>query len=246
MTIEERLENMEKEMGRQKRRYRWLLGAILLVAGGLFVPIVFEATAFRAKAQAGGTVKEIRANNIVLEDANGKVRALLTGEDEEGRPGLALSDENGKTRVWLHVNETGPTLVMTDETGKPSVWLSVIKSGPVLRLNGEKAKTGFVLSVIKEGPQLGLHYESDMPRAVLSVTSDGPSLDQRDENDMRRSRLAVTKDGPALLLFDENGKLRFDAGKSSVITPKGKIIAYPESSLVLFGPDGKLIWSAIK
>jgi hypothetical protein len=34
MTIEERLENMERDLGRLKRRNRWLLGTILLVAGG--------------------------------------------------------------------------------------------------------------------------------------------------------------------------------------------------------------------
>jgi len=28
MTIEERLENMERELGRQKRRNRWLLGVV--------------------------------------------------------------------------------------------------------------------------------------------------------------------------------------------------------------------------
>jgi len=48
------------------------------------------------------------------------------------------------------------------------------------------------------------------------------------------------------VLSDENGKDRFLAGKARTVTPDGKIIEYPESSLILFGPDGKVIWSAIK
>jgi len=42
MTIEERLENMEREVGRQKRRNRWLLGAILVLLGGLVAAGVFK------------------------------------------------------------------------------------------------------------------------------------------------------------------------------------------------------------
>ena len=58
--------------------------------------------------------------------------------------------------------------------------------------------------------------------------------------------LTVDKDGPSLNLRDEKGKARFIAGKTRLEAPDGKVIEYPESSLVLFGPDGKIIWSAIK
>ena len=134
MTIEERLENMERELGRLKRRNRWLLGAVLLVVGGLIAPGVFETTAVRARSQEARTTKEVRARSFILED------------------------ENGKHRAWL----------------------------------------------------------------------------------------GVDKDGPSLSLWDEKGKIRFAAGKVETVTSDGKTIAYSESSLILFGPDGKIIWSAIK
>ena len=178
MTIEERLENMERELGRLKRRNRWLLGAILLVAGGLIAPGVFEITATRARSQEAGTAKEIRASRFVLEDAKGKTLAALALE--EFGPGLALFDENGT------------------------------------------------------------------PRAGLWADKDGPSLSLFDENGKNRAGLWASKDGPRLALSDENGKNRFMAGKTKTATPDGKIIEYPESSLILFGPDGKVIWSAIK
>ncbi len=178
MTIEERLENMEREMGRVRRRNRWLLGTILVVVGGLIVPAVLETTAFRARAQVAGTAKQIRANDFVLEDQNGETRAIL-GVGKYG-PSLTLYDENGKARAEL--------------------------------------------GMFKNGPSLNLYDEKCNPRGML----------------------AMIKDRPGLLLFDENRNLRFAAGKAEIETPDGKTIAYPESSLILFGPDGKVIWSAIK
>jgi hypothetical protein len=96
MTIEERMENMEREMGRVKRRNRWLVGAILLVAGGLIAPGVFETTAVRAQLQKPETAKEVRARSFILEDEKGKTRAEL-GVTKDS-PSLSLYDENVKKK----------------------------------------------------------------------------------------------------------------------------------------------------
>jgi len=63
---------VSREVGRKKRRNRWLLGAIDLVAGGLIVPLVFETTAFRACAQGAGMFEEIHTTKLVLEDESDK------------------------------------------------------------------------------------------------------------------------------------------------------------------------------
>jgi len=97
MSIEERLENMERELGRFKRRNRLLLGGILLAVGGLVVPAVFETIAFRVRAQVPGTAKEIRARSVFIEDENGNRRAGL-GVDKNG-PSLSLYDKKGKV-IW--------------------------------------------------------------------------------------------------------------------------------------------------
>ena len=200
MTIEERLENMERELGRQKRRNRWLLGAIIVLLGGLVAAGAFKTTVTTAQAQGAGTAKLISANNFFLIDENGRPRAaLFVGKDG---PSLSLSDENGKTRVWLRAD--------------------------------------------KDGVGLGLYDENGKNRALLVAGKDGPSLSLGDENGKIRAGLATLKDSPTLVLFDENGQGRFMAGKAKIITPDGKTIEYPESSLILFGPDGKVIWSAKK
>jgi hypothetical protein len=204
MTIEERLENLERETGRLKRRNRWLLGAILLVAGGLVFPLFFETTASRARAQAEGTAKEIRAKRIVVEDENGKSRIMLSAGNNS--PMMSLADEDGNSRITLF-------------------W-SKISTG--LMIYGENYKNLASLSAIKVGAGLA---------AGLVVC---------DENGNPRIRLNAFKDGPKLTILDENGKDRFAAGNAQTETPDGKTITYPESSLILFGPDGKVIWSAIK
>jgi hypothetical protein len=286
MTIEERLENMEREVRHQKRRNRWLFGAVLVVAGGMVVPAVFETTAFRARAQAGGTVAEIRAKNFVLEDENGKVRGVLA-VDKYGSA-LTLYDENGKARAWLNVGKDGPGLNMNDENGKPRAMLNEGKDGPGLILYDEKNENYAELAVGKERRGLTLSDEYHKPLARLCVDKDGPGLSLFDTNTRFHASLSVNKDnadlslseakgggksfrmnssslglfegvlltcrawlgmgkdGQSMQLFDEKGKLRFAAGRTETETSDGKTIAYPESSLLLFGPDGKVIWSAIK
>jgi len=189
MTIEERLESMEKEMGRQKRRNRWLLGAILFVAGGLIVPGFIMTTASRARAQEPGTAKEIRARSFILED------------------------ENGKTRAGLWVLKDNPILSLSDENGEARAVLYVLKDGPGLMLSDEKEEVRVRLAARKDGPGLVLYDEKGMPRAGLSAIKSGPGLTLSDEKSMIRAGLAVGEFGP---------------------------------DLVLFGPDGKVIWSAIK
>ena len=134
MSIEERLANLELQLGRVKRRNRWLVGIVLLVALGVVIPAVLETTAFQAWTAAGAGNK-VRANAFILEDKNGKVLALLDA-NEDG-PILCLNDKNGKPRAWLAVWETGPDLVMIDEDRKTRIAMKVDENGPGLTLYDE-------------------------------------------------------------------------------------------------------------
>ena len=227
MTIEERLENMERELGCQKRCNRRLLGAILLLIGGLVTAGVFKTTVTPAQAQGAGTVKEIRARSIFTR-------------------GIFIEDEKGKGRAILIASEDGPNLTLWDENGKPRATLFVGKDGPFLRLSNENGKPSATLIASKYGPNLTLWDKKGEARVRLDVSEDGTNLTLCDENGRPRVRLDVGNDGPSLSLNDENGNSRFAAGKTWIESQDGKTIEYPESSLILYGPDGKVIWSAIK
>ena len=98
--------------------------------------------------------------------------------------------------------------------------------------------------VDKDGPALTLFDEKGKGCAGLSVYKDTPSLFLRDKNDQLRADLALSKNGPTLNLSDENGKTRAALGANQTARPDGTQTKYPESSLFLFGPDGKTLWSA--
>jgi hypothetical protein len=152
MTIEERLESMEREVGRIKRRNRWLLGAILLLVGGLVAAGVFKTMITPVQAQGAGTAKVIRAEAFVVEDENGKDRIMLN-VTKDG-PILALFDEKGKVRAGLGVAKTGLWLWLYDEKGasKPRAALGISPFGPGLTLYDENIKPRVALTVDKDGP----------------------------------------------------------------------------------------------
>ncbi len=111
-------------------------------------------------------------------------------------------------------------------------------------LEDENGESRGGLVVLNEGPSLALIDEKGELRAVLGVGKDGPRLDLWDENGNTRAMLSVDKDGPALTLIDENGNPRACLGGTLTKTPDGKTINYPESSLLLFDPDGTARWCA--
>jgi len=273
MTTEERLENLERELGRAKKRSRWLLVGLALGLGVLALVWASAASAPRAEAQGAAGGRTIRASEFVLEDEKGKVRAVLgVIKDAPGLgrfygPVLSLFDENGELCVVLHGTAGGPGLRLFDAAGKERATLGVGKDGPALRLNDENKMGGAGLGALKDGPMLNLFDAAGKVRAGLTLPKDGPGLNLFDAEGKNRAALTVDKDGgPGLSLFDENGKSRawltlpkdgpgltlFDAagkgratlGAGQIVLPDGRIVSYTESSMRLFGPDGNMTWQA--
>jgi len=157
MTTDERLEKLERELSRARTRFRWLVvGAGLCV---MSVAVIYAFGQYKTTflPRATEASKEIRANNFVLEDKNGKNRASL-GMDEDGvvlrlkygngaalclhddKMVLSLSDNNGKPRAVLGATQKGPILCLYDEREEPRATLVVLKDGPHLILYDEKGK----------------------------------------------------------------------------------------------------------
>ena len=122
MSIEERLEKLERELTATKRRNRGLLVVVVLAVVGLGLTWALRKTPVIAQAQMADAVpKVIRANKFILEDEGGKPRAMLGMLGD--KPGLLLADANGKPRAVLGVNEEGPVLSLNNANGKPGVTL---------------------------------------------------------------------------------------------------------------------------
>jgi hypothetical protein len=131
----------------------------------------------------------------------------------------------GPETAWAQSGEKvirATKFVLEDENGKTRAILGMVKDRPMLRLLDENYKAAVPLAAVKEGPVLLLYDEDENPRAGMSVH----------------------KDGSGVRLYDENDRTRALLGTGQAMTPDGKVISYPKSSLILFGADGNEIWSA--
>ena len=105
-------------------------------------------------------LKVIRANQFVLEDDNGKTRAVLDVA-KDGVPGLYMYDDNGTPRAMLGVSNYGSVLALCDQNGKTLVSLTVSNDGSSLRLADDHGKPRVRLEVGNDGvPGLALLYQN--------------------------------------------------------------------------------------
>jgi hypothetical protein len=184
MTVEQRLELLERQLIRANRRSSWVLGGAL-TAFSLSIALAWALWPDCASAeQAGLLPKIVRANLFVVEDLKGKERMSI-GVGKEGVPALFLQDENGITRASLGCGKTGPSLGLYDETGKLRVSVQVDKIG---------------------GAQLSLADENAIPRAGMQITTLGPVLMLSDEKLKASVGISVLKNKPGIICLDAGGK----------------------------------------
>jgi len=126
MTIEERLESLERGLSAAKRRNKYLLIGLVVLA----IAWAFTSTTGTVHAQAGGNI--IQAEGFELVDSQGNVRARLTMLDSG--PGPAF-DENGNTQAGQDVIDGGPMLGLYDENETLRAGMVVYGSDPLLWLS---------------------------------------------------------------------------------------------------------------
>jgi len=136
MTIEERLEVVERELAASRRRTKRLW--ISLGLAGVVCALAWSLTATTSTAKTQGAEKVIRANKFIVEDENGKGRAVLSAY--KYGPMLMLIDENGQPRAELSVPTFGSSLSLYEENGKTRAVLGIDKDGSGLWLYDENGK----------------------------------------------------------------------------------------------------------
>ncbi len=269
MTIEERLANMESQLKQLRKHNRALLGGIILVSLIATFPLILGVTASRAGAQAPGVLKEIAARKFSLDDGKGNLSAVLTAN--ESGPFLALYDNKQKGRAALVVSENGPSLFLLDEEGNMRIIISIGKLGPEVRINDKNGlpaaflttegdesrlvlseptnKFSTIIKVNKAGANLSVARMtslSDLRSFETSATSAGITAGLYQSSFMPRAQMAWYESGPSFELYDAKNKTRFVAGCTSTQASSGVEQIYPESSIILFDSNEKVIWSAIR
>lgn len=177
MTTEERLEKLEKELMRRRRFNCWLLAGLGLVIVAWIVGWALRprtATALPTEAAA----REVRARRFIIEDENGKTRAML-GVFKDGSE-MQLSDENGNPRIVLIASTDETEIQLLKANGKTGAWLNASNRVSLLQLNDENGNYRLGLHVFKDGPNLDLCDDtmiaSGKPRVELDARKNGPKV----------------------------------------------------------------------
>ena len=125
---------------------------LLSVIATCLVCICAQGILAPRSAGAGGPPRAIvRAERFVLQDKDGKERALLT-LDEAG-PILVLTDAQGRNRAALGVMKQGPGLVFWDAKGSSRVGLALEKSGPALELLDERERRRVAVQAMQQSTE---------------------------------------------------------------------------------------------
>ncbi len=186
-----------------------------LKRAGVVALAVIAAVVLMGQATTNKVAKVVEAEKFVLRDADGKGRARLESLPS-GLVRLALLDKYENVQSVLGVGVGRPSLVLAGRNNK------TILTTSFLSISG---KSRLTLAVLPSGAQ---------------------SLVLTDNTARTRAELAIEVDGsPTFGLFDRTGTARAILGSTSLENEEtGVIEKRPESSLVLFGNDGKGIWSA--
>ncbi len=226
MTVEERLEKVEREQVETKtelaKAKRWIRQLLVAGAVGLTCAVILAAASAsmpEAFAQEQPPVAEVvQARKFVVLDENGRERAVL-GVTPAG-PCLTLSDENGQTRTalgFLRIN-TEPGLILYDENGKSHLWLGARPFGPQLLLFNKTGKPQASFSVFE------FPTEPTSTRSILHL---------RGVNGHENIELSASRYGPRIWLANENGR-----GAIKIAITKG--VPY----MGIYGEKNNALWKA--
>lgn len=136
------------------------------------------------------------------------------------------------------------SFVLVDAQGKQRATLDIIMDQPRLALSDTNGTIRAALAISLGGPALVLVGSNGSAAASLAVQPDGPLLDMLGANSMQAVTLEIPTHGPELKLNDANG-FETAIGATDLITPTtGETQTTSAASLVLFGKDKKVLWSA--
>ncbi len=199
-------------------------------------------------------------------DSNGKGSVKLLVID--GEPRQVLFDPYGKLRVSLDASRRNTELRLYDAIGKAYATVDVNSGHTALRLADLDGRVRAVLDVGTLGEVLlGLNDENGRVRiglnlltplvsmarrmnrsastsAMLEVENDVPRLTLYGSNGTARTTVGSDDDQATIRLYDKEGQTRATLGVEGAVSSNGTRVRYPESSLLLFGPDGRVLWSA--
>ena len=191
------------------RRQGWLVGAMLAASlvGGAVSNALLTA---RLGAQGAGVVT---ASQVNIVDGAGRLRAILSGDDERGMASLAFYGPGGAFRGLVGIDADGhPVLRFTDPNGAARILARVGQEDGLFTVGDEAARHALI------GSQAGTPFValSDGRRLPMQLTL-GDQGQPRVNLFNRRGQPGIgmvvgADDAPFLTVFDPGGSQRLALG----------------------------------
>ncbi|SRR5258708_641634 len=245
LDIHARLEKLERENRQMKR-----LGIVLAVL----------ASTFFISGQAHIN-KTIDANEFVLKDGNGKVRARLSMQTD--KPSLFFYDDKGGIPLSLSGGDE-PFVNLIRVGTEETVTLGANRGFCGVGIYEKNIRAG--LSIQKGVPGLELYDAQGKPRAAINATEDRASIYLNNAQHKMASTMWAEEDGSGIGVIGSTGIFRVNfggviggpvmsiedkegystqIGSSDLVVPKtGRTERTSAASVVLFDKDKKVLWSA--
>lgn len=208
---------------------------------GLAIALV--AVVVVAMGQAKPT-RSVEAQEFILRDTSGRERAALRMVGDS--PEFVLEDRRERKLAVLRLDGSrSPVLSFYGRDGEESMKLSEY----LFQLGGETDKAGLVqITAASAGPTIDTKASpEELKRAVeagASLTKPIASIYLGASNRKGSLSLAVEGGDPNLQIQDNNG-FETILGSTELVTPRtGETHKTSAASVVLFGKDSKILWSA--
>jgi hypothetical protein len=229
--IVSRMERIEKENRRLKRA-----ALVVMLVAGVIVLV----------GAARPTPDIIRAQKFVVVNARGKEQVVL-----EARA-LKLYDDEGVKRVDLGADsgqQAGAGLFLYDQHGKPMVDLSVpgLPGSATLAIFDGKGNERADIGVFVGTAALGVYGDTnEKSGAKLEAVGDSSSLQVYGPGNRTLAELNTSSTEVSLYLSDNKGygAVVGNGGLVPLISNAPRGNQQSAASLVLFGKDKKVLWSA--
>ena len=194
--------------------------------------------------------RSVEGQEFILRDTAGRERAALRMAGDS--PEFALKDDHGTKLAVLKLDRSGPSLLLLNTEGKLGAgMLADAKRArlDLFDLSGQQvaeAKSQLTLEVSGSSPSVELGEAGGARRAILTVFDGNPFLWLADDKEMQRLSLSVNvkTNEPSISMSDAQG-FETRIGSTDLVTPRtGETHKTSAASVVLFGKDRNVLWSA--
>ena len=228
------IESLKEQLDRIDRSNRRIKFGGIFILACVVVVILLGA----AKQTASRTVE---ATEFVMRDSQGNIRAHLYS-DKDGAHFVLLNPSGGQS-VFLETSKDGSHFVVLNPSGPPSVFLETSGDSASLSLSGAKDHD-VVLSTGKDISFLTIEQGPSAPNLNVNVGADVALLSLRGKSVKDTIDVSVGSDGPIVELGDKQGFQAALGTTSTQSTRTGTSHKTSAASLVMFGADAKVLWSA--